>query len=194
MHALEKLWNLATGLRRENVDHTILRQRMEDAIVKLGIYEEFDWVEMIPDVNGALRRGETFWDYWDEDAADSWVKPPPIPDFTQPPAEHIDQETGEILDEEPDLRPKKKTKATEQVDMFKLLILKFMSAVPNRWVSAKEMHQLFPNEFSEKTMKNYLDRLHKDGQVERKPQYQRIAPGKQTMRHLYKFFPTTAVK
>jgi hypothetical protein len=169
---------------------------MEDAVVQLAIDPQFDWVNMIPYVNSGISRGLTFWDFLDEEDidADSWVLPQTVggtdslavPDFTQPPP-HVDQETGEILDEDP--RPKKKTKATEKAENAKLTIMKYLSVIPDRWLSVKEVAQLFKGEFCEKTIKNYLESLYEQGHVERKPQFQRIAGEKSTMRHLYKFFP-----
>jgi hypothetical protein len=197
MHPIQKLWNLATGLQKARVDFKILRQRMEDAVVQLAIDPQFDWVNMIPYVNSGISRGLTFWDYLDEEEidADSWLLPQPevapsIPDFTQPPP-HIDQETGEVMDEEPDPRLKKKTKATAKADTAKLMIMKYLSVIPETWVSSREVSQLFKDEISERTIKRYLEDLFTDKQVVRKNEYQRISATKTTKRHLYKFCLTT---
>ena len=190
MHPIQKLWNLATGLKKANVEFKVFRERMTEALPKLGIYDDFDWVEMAQFVNTSLSTGETWEDFYDPDDADTWVMPS-VPDFTQP-SPHVDQQTGEILDESPG--PKKKTKATEKVDTIKLMIVKYLSVVPENWYSAREVAQLFKGEVSEKTIKRYLEDLLADRQVTRKNEYQRISATKTTKRHLYKFCPATAVK
>src|SRR5262245_43935754 len=116
MHPLEKLWNLARGLKKAETEGKIsfgdLKARILAALTKLGIYEDFDWGQMVSYINNSLRTGEPFWNYYDEDEADSWVIPPdeadpPVPDFTQPPP-NINSVTGEILDDDP--RSTKRTK------------------------------------------------------------------------------------
>jgi hypothetical protein len=175
-------------LQKANVEYQVLSTRLEEARTKLGIDDNFDIIEMVQCINTSLRTGETCEDFYD---LDDYEVTPSVPDFTQPPP-NVDHQTGEILNESPG--PKRKTKATEKADMTKLFIVKFMSTIPNTWVSAKEMLQLFPNEFSEKTMKHYLESLYEEGHLSRKNEYQRISATKTTKRHLYKFFPATAVK
>lgn len=192
MHPLEKLWNIATGLQKANPPFEEKKARMEKTMVKLGIDQEFHWVGMMQDINTALKTGETLWDYWNEDDADSWLMPPdavaaPIPDFTQPPP-NINSVTGEILDEPP--TPKKRTKATAKADDAKLIIMRLLSLSPDRWFSVIEIGKLF--DLSERTIRRYMEDLYEKKQVTRKNQYQRIRRDREILRHLYKFCPTTS--
>ena len=126
---------------------------------------------------------------------------PPVPPKPLEPIQEIVEPTAPVqvkvpiaeVIPTPERKPKRITKATEKADMIKVLIVKYMSTAPHMWLSVREVMQFFPNEFSERTMRRYLDELYNDNHLSRKNEYQRFAKGKTTLRHLYKFCPTTAV-
>ncbi len=84
------------------------------------------------------------------------------------------------------------TKARQTAETIKVIVLKQMEFWQETYFTARQLKHRFPSLLvcSEKTVKRYLDEMHKARLVTIKEEVQRLSATKTVLRHLYKFCVT----